>query len=331
MITFKVMTWNLENLYRSGNPYGPKKPEDYETKLSSLAAVILKLDPDVLAAQEVGQPDAFHDLADRLLGRYPVEMLSTHPDPRGIRVGFLSKLPVEEREDIVDFPQGGMTNIPGIDSKGNPTVVTRFGRGILRIRLSPAPGMPVHLIAAHLKSKLLSFPSPSGQPRFIPKNESERAQVAGLALLKRTAEAVGLRVIASRILEGNAQEALIVLGDLNDVPSAATTQILNGPGGSEIGSLGFIHPDKYDDTRLFNLAPRIPKIRRYSRVDQGNPELIDHIFVSQELLPGQPRRLPVVDSHVNEWGSLPSISVNPSARQGKPGSDHAPVTAVFKL
>jgi hypothetical protein len=71
--------------------------------------------------------------------------------------------------------------------------------------------------------------------------------------------------------------------------------------------------------------------RRYSRIYQSNKELIDHIFVSQELLPGQPRKLPVVDSHVNIMDALPSISNDPNLRRGKPGSDHAPITAIFDL
>ena len=47
---------------------------------------------------------------------------------------------------------------------------------------------------------------------------------------------------------------MIVLGDLNDEVEAATTQILNGPTGSEIGTGGFNQPDHGDRQRLWNLA-----------------------------------------------------------------------------
>lgn len=33
-------TWNLENLYRPGSPYGPQDEAGYESKLAALAAVI---------------------------------------------------------------------------------------------------------------------------------------------------------------------------------------------------------------------------------------------------------------------------------------------------
>ena len=87
-----VGTWNLENLYRPGGPFGPKTQEAYEAKLATLAATITGLAPDVLAVQEVGQPAALDDLVARLPGPWTVT-LSEHPDPRGIRVGFLTRTP----------------------------------------------------------------------------------------------------------------------------------------------------------------------------------------------------------------------------------------------
>jgi endonuclease/exonuclease/phosphatase family metal-dependent hydrolase len=331
MPTFKVMTWNIENLFQFGDQGGPKTDDQYQQKLQSLAAVILKLDPDVVALQEIGSPPALDDLVALLQNNYPHLQLSNHPDPRGIRVGFISKLAITAQEDIVKFPQTGLASVPGINSDGNPTEVKQLSRGALRIVVEPTPSMAVHLIVSHLKSKLLSYPSSSGGSRFNPKDENERAQVAGVALLKRTAEAVALRVTANELLAGNKTEALILLGDLNDVANAATTQILYGPGGSEIGTAGFDRPDQGDDTRLFNLASLIPAERRYSRINQGNKELIDHILVSQELLPGQPRQTPLVDSHVDIFGTLPSITANPGTRLGEAASDHAPITATFEL
>lgn len=329
MAIFKVMTWNLENLFSVGNSFGPKTEEEYTQKLNSLTNVILNLDPDVLAVQEVGDLEAFEELIVQLEGRYPHSYLSTFSDPRGIRVGFLSKLVIEEREDLVDFPQGGFSKLLSQDTEGNSTEITRMGRGALRILVRLEPNISIHLINAHLKSKLLTFPSTTNSPRFAPKNENERTKVAGLALLRRTAEAVALRVKANELLENNTKQGLIILGDLNDVPSAATTQILQGPSGSEIGTPGFKRSDKGDDARLFNLAPLIAEQRRYSRIYQNNKELIDHIFVSQELLPGEPRKLPDVDSHIDFMNPLPSLNDDPNLRRGKPGSDHAPIIAIF--
>jgi hypothetical protein len=115
-------------------------------------------------------------------------------------------------------------------------------------------------------------------------------------------------------------------GDMNDELEAATTQILNRPTGSEIGTAGFGRPDDGDGDRMSNLAPLIPEERRFSRVYRGRTVLIDHIFVSH-LLAG---RTTVVTPATAE-GVLPSIEDNPNAHRGKPGSDHAAVIATFDL
>ena len=93
-----------------------------------------------------------------------------------------------------------------------------------------------------------------------------------------------MRCHANDRLEGHGQQgALIVLGDLNDTPEAATSQILNGPGGSELGTVGADRPDAGDGSRLWNLAPLLPADEQYSRVYRGHGELIDQIFVSHRL------------------------------------------------
>jgi endonuclease/exonuclease/phosphatase family metal-dependent hydrolase len=140
---------------------------------------------------------------------------------------------------------------------------------------------------------------------------------------------------ANQLLERNDFNALIVLGDFNDVPEAATTQILNGPSGSEIGTRGFNLKDKGDDARLFNLAPAIAAERRFSRIHRGRGELLDQIFASEQFFPRDAdnnRTLPTeVDCHVDFRERLPSIEDNPNERIGEVTPDHAPVTATFDL
>jgi endonuclease/exonuclease/phosphatase family metal-dependent hydrolase len=113
----------------------------------------------------------------------------------------------------------------------------------------------------------------------------------------------------------------MIVGDLNDEPLAATTQILNGPPGSELGTAGADRPDRGDGARMWNLAPLIPAGERFSRVFQGRHELIDHIFVSHALL-GRIREVRTITAH-----PLPSVTVDPKARRDAPASDHAMVLA----
>jgi len=150
---------------------------------------------------------------------------------------------------VRDFPPG-LAPVQVDDDGGT---LDEMGRGALRVT---ADGRDVDLITAHLKSKLLTFPG----ERFEPRDEDERARFAGYALYRRASEAVTLRAYANGLLEGEGRErAVIVLGDLNDEPSAATTQILLGPPGSEIRTPGFDRDDEGDGWRLWNLARRIPR------------------------------------------------------------------------
>jgi hypothetical protein len=141
---------------------------------------------------------------------------------------------------------------------------------------------------------------------------------AAVALL-RQAVATAVRALATGLLGGRGRtRRLAVVGDLNDEPRAATTQILPG---SEIGTGGFDRSDGGDGRRLWNLAPTIPPARRFSRVFRGRRELIDHIVVSRALLPV----LGGVDR------PQPSVGEDPAARRRARDSDHAPVLARLDL
>jgi endonuclease/exonuclease/phosphatase family metal-dependent hydrolase len=327
------MTWNVENLFRPGPGAGQPEQQRFQQKLQLLANVINNLAPDVVALQEVGGLEPLSDLQQALGAGYPHRAISAFPDGRGIRVAFLSKQPlVGSPVDIVDFPTGPALEIHDLTGAGGTVPITRMSRGGLRVRVTKQ-GFTVEVMTAHLKSKLLSFPRPGGSS-FQPRDENERAQVGGIALMKRTAEAVALRIHSNSLLEGNPQTPLVLLGDFNDVPEAQTSLLLAGPPGSEIGTSGFNQADQGDDTRLFNLASAIVEARRFSRIHRSRGELLDQIFASEELFPRGPdnkRLLPVVDSHIDFEDQLPSVGENPGERASEVAPDHAPVTATFDL
>ena len=308
-----VGTWNLENLFKPGADFGPGSEAVYREKLRGLADTIGGAGVDVLAVQEVGDPDALTDLCGLLDGDWRHVTSEHFEEAHPIRVGFLSRLPLEVLADASAFPAPlGRTQT---DDAG--TQISRMGRGALAVRVS-APGRDLILIACHLKSKLLSFPATGGKSRFSPKDEGERARYAAYALNRRTAEAVTVRALADELLDAQGRtRPLMVLGDLNDEPQAATTQILLGPPGSELGTAGADRPDGGDASRLWNLAPRIPDDERYSRIYRGRGELIDHILASQTLL-AQTQEVRMVHGQ-----ALPSVTDDAPARRDAPASDHA--------
>ncbi|OXM68635.1 endonuclease/exonuclease/phosphatase family protein [Amycolatopsis vastitatis] len=311
-----IGTWNLENLFLPGDGDGRPDPATYDAKLKALHGTITAIGPDVLAVQEVGDPEALKDLAARLTGDWHT-VCSQHPDSRGIRVGFLSRLPLTVVADTVALP----AKLAPIQVADPPAPLSgQLGRGALTVT-AQLEGGSVTLITCHLKSKLLTYP----ENRFFPHGEGERARYGAYALYRRTAEATAVRELATAALEPGDGKRVIVLGDLNDEAEAATTQILTGPPGSEIGTGGFERDDAGDRRRLWNLSPLIPDAERYSRINHGRRELIDHIFASHALL------APLPEVHVRHDHDLPSVTEDPSAHVSKPGSDHAPVFASFPL
>ncbi|MPZ62687.1 MAG: endonuclease [Propionibacteriales bacterium] len=310
-----VGTWNVQNLFRPGiGSGGPIDDDEYAAKLDALADTIGLLAPDVLAVQEVGEPEALDDLVAKLDGDWHAELAD--PDGRGIRVGVLSRVALTNVEQVTDFPDG--LHPVQIDDDGGTS--DRLGRPALRATVN-LDGASIDVITAHLKSKLLTFPG----GRFSPKDEDERARYAVYALHRRAAEAAGIRSYATALLDGQGREhAVVVAGDLNDEIQAASTQILLGPPGSEIGTPGFDREDQGDGARLWNLAPLIPQQQRYSRIYRGRRELIDHILVSHALLEA-------VTSVTTGETDTPSITDDPTRPHGTTGSDHRPVVATLEL
>jgi endonuclease/exonuclease/phosphatase family metal-dependent hydrolase len=319
MIT--VATWNVENLYRPGTAFGPRAEVVYQRKLDVLADMVTEMDVDILAVQEVGDPDALADLVDLLPDRWH-QRVSAYPDARGIRVGFVSRLALLDGVDIVDFP-AQLGPVRTADSPSDAHDITRMGRGALQVRTDTEIGT-VHLITAHLKSKLLTFPG----NRFAPRDEDERARFGAYALHRRAAEASTVRVAAAAVLGEPTDEppstlpAVIVLGDLNDTADAATTLVLEGPPGCPIGTGGLDSPGRGEGVRLWNVAPLIPDEHRFSRISEGRPELIDHILISRRLLDH-------MHSATAVTGAVADISADPTDRCGATASDHAPVVARF--
>jgi endonuclease/exonuclease/phosphatase family metal-dependent hydrolase len=151
--------------------------------------------------------------------------------------------------------------------------------------------------------------------------------VGAYALYLRAAEAVTLRAHLDQVLAGAGRtRAVLLAGDLNDGMDAATTQLLHGPPGSELGTPGFGRPDRGDGERLWNLTPLLPEPQRFTRIFRGRREVIDHIFASHVLAATKPKVTTAMAA-----GRLRSISEDPTDQVGRPGSDHAAVVAGFEL
>jgi hypothetical protein len=69
MAPFRVMTWNVENLFGVGDTDGPETEAALAAKIESLRAVIDAQRPHVLALQEIGREEALQRLQQALVVR----------------------------------------------------------------------------------------------------------------------------------------------------------------------------------------------------------------------------------------------------------------------
>jgi endonuclease/exonuclease/phosphatase family metal-dependent hydrolase len=310
-----ITTWNIQNFSRSDQVYGPK--------LEYLVNTIKSIGSDFVALQEILDADALQDLAAELNFQHFI----ADPDGRGNRVAFLTRNPPVKHQQIDQWQLPENTIIRRFNSDGNIEILNQFPRPAYQITISH-DNHEIDIITAHFKSKLLTF---SG--KFSTSNETLRAQTAFFALDLRAAEATTLREHVTGLLDNG--RSVVVLGDFNDGPEAATTQILYGPPGSQPkgpddadrASCAFQKSDKGDEQRLFNVTKLVPEDTRWSRKHNGQEELLDHILTSEELMPRQ-----------NDLRQVPALSILNSDTpnmlgehpvDGKVVPDHAPVTATF--
>jgi endonuclease/exonuclease/phosphatase family metal-dependent hydrolase len=343
-----VMTWNVQNLFPAGTEFGPATQQDYDDKIAALAGVINAVEPDVLALQEVGPEEVLVDLNAACSINFE-HRLTGIADGRGIRVALLSPRRLANRVNIAAFPQG-VSPVQSRDlvfddpaTADNEALSNSLGRGVLSATVR-AGGEQVTVVVAHLKSKLVSYarePGVVSGSAFAPNNEGERLRYAGFALYRRTSEAMACRAALDAALtrdgdnpgdgSGTGQtNAVVFCGDLNDEPLAATTQIIQGPGGSEIdfrpGS-GFRTGDRGDGYRMWNLYRLLPPDgANHTRIYRGRGELIDHVLASHRLV--NPDNIPAVE--IVAATPLPSMTDDPAPQTTAP-TDHAAVVATFTL
>jgi endonuclease/exonuclease/phosphatase family metal-dependent hydrolase len=311
-----VTTWNVENF--------SSQVANYAAKRKYLNDALAAIDPDVVALQEVLDPQAASDLATDL--GY-IATIGT-PDGRGNRVAFLTrKAPASGKtQHITAWRLKPGVLVQELDSTGAVSPVVQLGRPALKITVKDG-NAEVDLINAHLKSKLLTFPGGA----FSTRDESLRASVAYFALQRRSAEATTLREHITDLL--TAKRRVIALGDFNDGPQAATTEILYGPPGSQPrgpedatnANGAFQREDTSDAARVFNVAMLLPASQRWSRKHEGQPELLDQVLVSAGLMPrtGALRQVPSVEI---ENAEAPNRAGDDSVVEDGVVPDHAPVT-----
>lgn len=306
-----IATFNLCNLGADASP----------ERLARLGAIIVRdlKTPDILAVQEiVAESPALAG------GRIPADaayraLIAAILDAGGPPYAFREIPPLAHQDGglaganirvgllfdpaRVNFPDRG--NAGPEDSTG-----IRFSGGLPSLTLNPgriAPTHPAfagdnrHHWAPSRKALAAEFEI-RGQRLFVivchfKSMRSFTRREEDYAKKQRHAQAEIVHHFAADLIACDPQAAIVLLGDLNDVPGSKTLKLLKG--------------------ELFhNLLEDLPRGQCYTRRHGGQPQALDHILVSAALRRGATARIPHVNSDV-----LPGES--------EPASDHDPVVATL--
>lgn len=317
-ITFRVVSWNVENLFdcrhdtlKNDYEFLPDAMRHwnyskYKQKLAHISRVIAAVGewnpPALIGLCEVENDSVLNDLTRRsplkeLDYRY---VITRSPDPRGIDVALLYQRDVFK---LLSFRPVGIPPIQG----HHPT------RDLLHVSGQLLTGDTLDVFVCHL-------PSRSGGAKA---SEPYRLQAARI-----------LRQQADSIMHTRLHPQLIIMGDFNDYPyNASIRQVLE----AEAPSYPLL-PKK-----LYHLLASQSKTKSFGSYKfHGEWGLLDHLIVSGTLLDTSSHfftkesyahisRLPFLLTEDSKYGGKEPFRTYKGMKYNGGYSDHLPVYTDFEL
>ena len=320
MGVFRIATANVENLNypgvryagRHGSDGDPVADEVYARKVDWLSAWLDDAKVDVIGLQELFHRSALDDLvakSARLAGAhvYAPDLAHNveHGEAHGPFCALVSRFPIVDQAVISAFPADvvGKLRVKRSDDPRDTidVPIAQFRRPVLRVELELREHTVATVFVAHLKSK-----HPQLNEGEDPKDPIARALGSARSLMMRAAEAAALRsLVVAAAATGD--RPIIVLGDLNDDLGAVTTQIVAGED-PFLDARTVTQPISRRFYSVHDLQER--QSRRhvgYTHIHNARYELLDHIFVSEELVEQYPKHIAAVrhtriyNDHLLDW------------------------------
>lgn len=292
-------SFNLYNLNEPGLPvYNDTDgwtQEVYDRKIAWSAAMLRIMRADVFGFQELWHAESL----SAVLATAGLEEEYTAIAPPGhagqkivcaaaVRSAVLTGTPIWIR----DFPPDFVLRSTGDDRQtGDIEVrIDSFSRPVLRLTIRPHPAAPeIAVYVCHFKSKA---PTRIFREAWYEKEmHGKHAEAIGGALstIRRTAEAMALRMILTEEMKGTGTP-VVVIGDCNDGQHSNTQNILTGqPRFLTTLSTGGGDIDLYAAQTLQQYRSQTDVY--YTHIYNDARESLDHILVSQEFYDNSKRRI----------------------------------------
>jgi len=318
----RIATFNLESL-----DLEPKAKVPIDLRIEMLRPQLLRLNCDILCLQEVngqkltGCVNRQLVALDMLLENTPYSTyyrISTG-DKSGEGVSdihnlvILSQFPIVEHKEIFhEFlkPQKVKLSWPA-----NKAQIIKWDRPILHAKIKLENDQYLHVFNVHFRAPLATPIVGQKLSPFVWKSVSGWAEGYYLAELKRSGQALELRLALEGLLLQNNQQQIIVCGDFNaEDHDAALKIVIASEEDTGNGALA---------NHVFTLLDRSISVdRRYSILHHARPQMVDHILVNRSML----SYFKDIEVH-NETLADELLAFSKIDRP--PDSFHAPVVAEF--
>ena len=275
----RIATFNLENL---DLPLGPRA--------TVLRPALERLRADIVCLQEVNGQHVRGEHGRRLLALD--ELLDGTPyaafhraatmagDGAGVldvhNLVTLSRYPVlssrQVQHDLVAPLEGRLVTASPSSSQQQ---AIRFDRPILVTEIA-CGGTPLHVINVHLRAPLATaIPGGKSAP-FAWKTVSQWAEGYHLSAVKRSGQALELRLVIDQMLDRDAGTHILAVGDFNAEDHETPLRIA-------IGAAEDTGNQLLTARALIALDRGIDDSRRFSILHHGRPQMVDHILASHAL------------------------------------------------
>lgn len=315
----RIATFNIENL-----------DHPVEHRLSVLRPAFERLEADIVCLQEVNS-QKIPNTSERHLGA--LEQLLDGTDYAGfhraetqseVHAGAasthnlvtLSRYPIVENRQIWHHRVPPLS-VPLCTTTDTTDVATpvRFDRPFLATEIDVG-GTRLHVINVHLRAPLAASIPDQKISTFSWKSVSGWAEGYYLSGLKRTGQALEVRIVVDEIFDADATAHVLVTGDFNAEEHETGPRIVAGApedtGNPELAGRSLVLLD-----RAINSG------QRFSVIHYGNRQMLDHMFASHALY-GRFRAIAVHNE------ALGDEVVGYSRDVVAAGSYHAALVATFR-
>lgn len=321
----RIATFNLENL-----DLPPKAHMALEARAAILRPALERLAADVLCLQEIngqhvpGKSGRVLLALDQLLAgtRYANyhRAATTGSGGHGAadvhNLVTLSRFPIRATREVLHHlvpPLDYALPAPG-DAHPASTPV-RFDRPLLLTRLDIGGGRELAVVNLHLRAPLAANIAGEKLAPFVWKSVTGWAEGYFLSALRRTGQALELRLLVNSLLAEDPDKLVVVAGDFNaedhETPMKIAVAAEEDTGNGELAA-----------TSLVVLDRALPAGRRWSVLHHGRPQMLDHILVSRAMS-GHVRSIEVHNEALGDEAVAYGRVSHP------PGSYHAATVAEF--